>query len=96
MVDQRTPDPLALQPGIDEQRIQVDIAVRSRLNGRKSNHLIAYLCHKHQSARYLLLRDDDGVRMGQQGFAISRIVERSTPLQRLQQLPFTDVRASDR
>ena len=43
-------------------------------------------CHHTRTGIYLFERQHDGIRIGKQGFAVTRVAERSATLQRLKSL----------
>src|SRR5579859_148280 len=73
----------ALGGGLDEQRIELRVAVRARRDRRKTHDGTILLQYEHAPGPDLLHRHLDGVRMPQQGLTVAFIAERGTKLQRL-------------
>src|SRR5271165_3222081 len=88
MLDQHPPDSAPLNAGLDEQGVELGIAVGARQDGGKAGDGLAALQYKYPSGRDLLERYVDRVRMQQQRIAVAGITQGCAHLQRLEGVAF--------
>src|SRR5271165_1937285 len=88
MLDQHPPDSAPLNAGLDEQGVELRIAVCARQNGGKAGDGLAALQHEYPSGGDLLQRYVDGVRMQQQCIAVAGVAQGCAHLQRLEGVAF--------
>ena len=93
--DQLSPDAVTLNAGLDEQRVELGVAIIARQNGGEADDGAILFEDEYAACRNLFQRQVDGVRMTQQRIAIAFIAEGCAPLQRLEGAAFSGNGASD-
>ncbi len=86
MIDQLSPDAPPLNAGLDEQRVELGVAVIARQYGGEAGDGAVLFQHEHAARGDLFQRQVDGIRMTQQRIAIAFVAERCAPLQCLEGL----------
>ena len=84
MFDQQSPDAALPEARLDEQPIELGIAIRPDDDRGESDHHVVLLRDEDVAICELLARQRDRVRMREQGIAIAGVGERGAPLQRLE------------
>src|SRR5207302_1585559 len=95
VLDQRYPNSAPLCAGIDEQSVQLGVAVRPPQQGSKSKDGAVSLGHEYRPGGNLIERQLDGFRVGQQGFAVTGVSQGRAKLQSFKLLLLRDKRKTD-
>jgi len=84
VIDEQAPDSAFPEVGIDEERIEFGIAVRTRHDRGESEYHTVSLRHEDVTLGDLFERKGDRIRIRKQRVAIAGIRQRGAPLQGLQ------------